>query len=128
MPRKREWCNGPAESKNQGMYARILHGNREIPGATELVPKAVRLAKARGRNADMHATGKSDTGILSMKRANKGAQPRSNGRPPAEFVEKRPVAKGNPEQATATGTQGPQAALSALGRVREADQASPRLT
>ena len=55
-----------------------------------------------------------------MKRTNKGAQPQQNGQPPAEFVERRPVAEGNPEQATATGTQGPQAALSALDRIREA--------
>ena len=34
------------------------------------------------------------------------------------------MAEGNPEQATATGTQGPQAALSALGRIREAAKAS----
>ena len=68
----------------------------------------------------MHATGKSDTGIVSMKRTNKGAQPQHNGQPPAEFVEKRTVAEGNPEQATANGTQGPQAASSALDRVREA--------
>ncbi len=40
--------------------------------------------------------------------------------PPAESVEKRPVAKGNPEQATVLGTQGPAGVLSALGRVREA--------
>ena len=68
----------------------------------------------------MHATGKSDTGIVSMKRTNKGAQPQHNGQPPAEFVEKRTVAEGNPEQATANGTQGPQAASSALDRGREA--------
>lgn len=68
----------------------------------------------------MYATGKSDTGIVSMKRTNKGAQPQQKGQPPAEFVERRTVAKGNPEQTTATGTQGPQAALSALDRIREA--------
>jgi RNA-directed DNA polymerase len=72
------------------------------------------------RNTDMHATGKSDTGIVSMKRTNKGAQPHFDGRPLAESVEKRPVAKGNPEQATAFGTQSPAGASSALGRVREA--------
>jgi retron-type reverse transcriptase len=55
-----------------------------------------------------------------MKRTNKGAQPQQYGQPPAESVEKRTVAEGNPEQATENGTQGPQAALSALGRVREA--------
>jgi len=55
-----------------------------------------------------------------MKRTNKGAQPQHTGQPPAESVEKRTVAEGNPGQATATGTQGPQAASSALDRVREA--------
>ncbi|MGC9523796.1 MAG: group II intron reverse transcriptase/maturase [Anaerolineae bacterium] len=55
-----------------------------------------------------------------MKRTNKGAQPKHIGQPPAESVEKRTVAEGNPEQATASGTQGPPAASSALDRVREA--------
>jgi RNA-directed DNA polymerase len=67
----------------------------------------------------MHATGKSDTGIVSMNRTNKGTQPK-NGQPPAETGERRPVAEGNPEQATASGTQGPQTASSALDGVREA--------
>ena len=68
----------------------------------------------------MYATGKSDTGIVSMKRTNKGAQPQQYGQPPAESVEKRTVAEGNPEQATACGTQGLKSASSALDRVREA--------
>jgi RNA-directed DNA polymerase len=55
-----------------------------------------------------------------MKRTNKGAQPEHIGQPPAEFVEKRPPAKGNLVQTTVTGTQGPEAALSGLDRVREA--------
>jgi group II intron reverse transcriptase/maturase len=55
-----------------------------------------------------------------MKRTNKGAQPQHNGQPPAESVEKRTVAEGNPEQATACGTQGLKGASSALDRVREA--------
>lgn len=70
----------------------------------------------------MHATGKSDTGIVSMKRTNKGAQPQYDGQPPAESVEKRTVAEGNPEQATACSTQGLEVASSALDRVREAAQ------
>lgn len=69
----------------------------------------------------MHATGKSDTGIVSMKRTNKGAQScLKRDQPPAESVEKRTVAEGNLAQATASGTQGPRVASSALGRVREA--------
>ncbi len=55
-----------------------------------------------------------------MKRTNKGAQPEISGQPPAEFVEKRPPAEGNRVQAAVTGTQGPEAALIGLNRVREA--------
>jgi hypothetical protein len=59
----------------------------------------------------MHATGKSDEGVVSMKRANKGTQP-IGGQLPAEFVEKRPSAKGNTGQTTVTGTQWLEGALS----------------
>lgn len=56
-----------------------------------------------------------------MKRTNKGAQSCSKGdQPPAESVEKRTVGEGNLAQTTASGTQGPRVASSALGRVREA--------
>ena len=119
MPRYREWCSGPAESENQGMYASLLHENREIPGAADLVPRSVRSRKASGRDLDMHATGKSDTGIVSEKRMNKGVQPSTPGQPPAESVEKRPVAKGNSGQATVSDTQGSPAASSGLARIRE---------
>lgn len=112
--------HGPAESETQGMHANSLHGNREVPEATDFHPESVRSSEARGRNLDMHATGKSDGGIVSMKRTNKGAQPEEMGQPPAEFVERRPTAKGNAEQTTVTGTQGPEAASSGLFRVREA--------
>jgi hypothetical protein len=44
--RKREWRLGPAESKNQGMYANCLHGNREIPEAAGRIPRRVRSVKA----------------------------------------------------------------------------------
>ena len=36
--RYREWRHGPAESKNHGMHENSLHGNREIPGATNHHP------------------------------------------------------------------------------------------
>ena len=105
------------------MYASSLHGNREIPGASERIPRWLRSEKARGHKPDMHATGKSDTGIISMKRTNKGAQSFDvRDHPPAECVEKRPVAEGNPEQSTACGTQRSKDVLSALSRVREAAQ------
>ena len=70
---------------------------------------------------DMHAPGKSDGGIVSMKRTNKGAQSRQRrDQPPAEFVEKRPPAEGNCVQAAATGTLRLEAASIGLNRVREA--------
>jgi len=68
----------------------------------------------------MNATGKSDTGVVSLKRTNKGAQPIQYGQPPAESVERRPVAKGNSVQTTMTDTLRSEPVLSALDRVREA--------
>ena len=88
-----------------------LHGNREIPGSTVCYPQTVRLRKACGRNLNTYVTGKSDEGVVSMKRANKGAQLGYSSQPPAEFVEKRPSAKGNSLQAAVTGTQRPKTAL-----------------
>ena len=55
-----------------------------------------------------------------MKRTNNGAQPKASGQPPAEFVEKRPPAKGNSEQTTVTSTQRLESTSSGLYRVREA--------
>ena len=55
-----------------------------------------------------------------MKQTNKGAQPEQTGQPPAEFVEKRSPAKGNPVLSTVTDTQRSEAASSGLDRVREA--------
>lgn len=77
----------------------------------------------------MYTTGKSDTGIVSMKQTNKGTQ-LHHSHLPAESVERRPVAEGNPGQTTAVGTQGPAAASSGLDRVREAARrdASQRFT
>ncbi len=105
--RKREWRTGPAESENRSMYANSLYGNREIPGVTGCNPQSVRSGKAKGRAPDMYAPGKSDGGIISMKRTNKGAQSsQRRDQPPAEFVEKRPPAEGNCVQTAVTGTQG----------------------
>jgi len=75
---------------------------------------------AKGRAPDMYASGKSDGGILSMKRTNKGAQPEISGQPPAEFVEKSPSAEGKRVQTAVTGTQRLAAASIGLSRVREA--------
>jgi hypothetical protein len=102
------------------MYTSSMHGNREIPGAAGEVPSSVRSEKAEGRNPDMHAPGKSDEDIVSMKRTNKGAQPETPGQPPAETVEKRSSAKGNSGQAAVTRTQRREAAWTGLARIREA--------
>ncbi len=103
------------------MYANSLYGNRDIPGVTGCNPQSVRSGKAKGRTPDMYASGKSDGGILSMKRTNKGAQSRQwRDQPPAEYVEKRPPAEGNCVQAAVTGTQGLESASIGLSRVREA--------
>jgi hypothetical protein len=102
------------------MYANSLNGNREIPGVTGCHPQSARSVKAKGRTPDMYASGKSDGGILSVKRTNKGEQSRQRrDQPPAEFVEKRPPAEGNCVQTAVTGTQGLEAASIGLNRVRE---------
>ena len=49
------------------------------------------------------------------------------GQPPAEFVEKRPMAEGNTGQTTVTDTQGSKIASSALSRVREAAKRDTKL-
>ncbi len=103
------------------MYANSLDGNREIPGVTSCNLQLARSGKAKGRTPDMYATGKSDGGIVPMKRTNKGVQSRKRrDQPPAEFVEKSPPAKGNLFQTVVTGTQGSEAASIGLNRVREA--------
>ena len=67
----------------------------------------------------MYTLGKSDEGIVSMKRMNKSIQPEINGQLPAEFVEKSPSAKGNCVHKTVTSTQWLEATLIGLDRVRE---------
>jgi hypothetical protein len=109
------------------MHESSLLGNREIPGSTDCNPQSVRSRKAGGYNLDMHVNGKSDTGVVSVKRTNKGAQPMQQGQPLAESVERRPVAKGNPVQTTMTGTQRPEPVSSALDRIREAAKRDSKL-
>ena len=102
-------------SLNRRMYASSLHGNREIPRVAGCNLRTVRSKKAKGRTFGIYTHVKSDGGIVSMKRTNKGAQPRRRpGQPPAEIVEKRPPAEGNRVQPTVTGTQGPAASSSGL--------------
>ena len=102
------------------MYASSMHGNREIRGLSDRHPAVGPVGEGQCRTPDMYAPRKSDGDVVSMKRANKGAQPVTSGRPPAEFVEKRSPAKENPVQTTVTGTPRPEAASSGLDRIREA--------
>lgn len=90
------------------------------PGCDRSRPWIGPVGKGRWLYSGMSALGKSDTGIVSMKRMNQDAPPMKVGQPSAESVEKRPVAKGNSGQATASGTQGPSSASSGLDRIREA--------
>jgi group II intron reverse transcriptase/maturase len=85
------------------------------------------LRKARGQKLNVNANGKSDGGVRSVKRANKGAQPNNIGQPPTEFVEKRPPAEGNSGQTTVTNTQRSEPASSGLSRVREAAKKDSKL-
>ena len=61
---------------------------------------AGRLGKACGRNPDVYAAEKSDTGVIPKKEPNK------IGWPMAEALEERPVTKGNSEETAANCTQG----------------------
>ncbi len=129
MSRKRERLIGLAESENRSMYANSLHGNREIPDVAGCHPQPVREGKAWGRTPATHASGKSDGGIVSMKRSNKGEPSRRKcGETPAEIVEKSPPAKGNDVQTAVAGTQGPEATSIGLSRVGEVASTLPRLT
>jgi len=100
------------------MHKSLMHGNREIPEVTDHGPRIGPVGEDIRRTPDRYAFGKSDTGIVSRIWMNKGTQPK--GHPPAESVERRPVAKGNPEETTAAETQSSDPATSALDRVREA--------
>ncbi len=74
----------------------------------------------------MYVTGKSDGGIVSMKRANNDAQSKTD-QPSAEFVEKSPSAEGNFGQTTVTNTQRSEPASSALSRIRDAAKRDSKL-
>jgi hypothetical protein len=69
------------------MYARSLHGNREIFSLTAdaWLRWAARIGKARRRKPMMHELEKSDLAIVAMKLANNAVQTA------AEWVEPRAV-------------------------------------
>ena len=70
----------------------------------------------------MHDQEKSDSAIVAVKSPNK------TGHPVAEAMERRAGTKGNAEQQSTHRTQIRARVTQALGRVRQADQASPSNT
>lgn len=75
----------------------------------------------------MYVFRKSDEGIVSMKQTNKSAQPKKDGHPLAESVERSPETKGNPCQLPVPGIQGLEPTSSRLARIREAARRDPTL-
>ena len=112
--RKSESSVGPARSETRSTCGTFLRENREIPASPVVDDAAGRAGKAEGRNPAMHDTGKSDRPIVPTKLPNKA------GRPAAEAVEGRGLAKGNTDGQNACRTQSRTHAHSALSRVRQA--------
>jgi hypothetical protein len=95
----------PTESETLCMCRSSMRGNRESPGATELVLSSVQLGKVRDRNPSMYVTGQSDRPIVPQKPSNKGSQPVKTGRRPAEMVEGRGLTKGKSFESSTRRTQ-----------------------
>jgi len=101
------------ESQTTGTDGNPPHGNREIP-ATSASCEADRSAKARRHNADMHAAGKSDSFVVSEKRANNAGPPTA-----AESVEERRLPEKNAFQPLLARTQSRTTRSRGLSGVRE---------
>ena len=74
---------------------------------------AGRVEKAMSDKSTMHGDGESYSGVVPTKQPNKG------GKPQAEVVEERPLAKENTEQSNPGRTQSRGSGTSGLERVRE---------
>ena len=96
---KGEFDINPTESKTTSTVGNSPCGSWEIPGASTS-SDVDRSEKARCHNADMHATGKSDSLVVPKKRANNAGQ-----RTAAESVEERRLTKENDEQPQRDRTQ-----------------------
>jgi len=108
-----------AQSKTLRMRGNSLHGNREIPQASA-PGVADRPEKVTDRTSGMYACGKSDGLIVPGKPPNKGTRP-------AEAVEGRRPAKGNPRFRATCRTQSRACVLFSEQRVREAASAASPL-
>ena len=109
-----ECSAGPARSETRGTGGTFLRENREIPVLPGAEAAPGRAGKADGRKPAMDGAGKSDRLDVPTKSPNKA------GRPAAEEMEGRSLAKGNAGGQNALRTQGRGSASSALDRVREA--------
>src|SRR4051794_5147256 len=112
--RYREPSSGPARSETRSTCGNSLRENREIPVPPAVDGAASRAGKAKCRTPAMHGPGKSDRPMVPAKPPNKA------GRPAAEVVEGRGLAKGNTAEQNAPRTQSRTRAPIALDRVREA--------
>ena len=95
----------PARSENPGMHGISMRENREIPSLARPADRRVGpLREGRGRKPEMHERGKSDSPVVPAK------PPNNAGRPAAEVVEERGLAKGNTDDKTRPGHRaGPRA-------------------
>src|SRR6185436_3146817 len=109
----REAPRGSTRSKTPYTYGRTTHGSREVP-RTDCTGRCSPHREVQGRTPMMNGRGKSDRSIVPRKSPNKA------GRPAAEVMEGRDLAKGNSPEGNAFRTQRRVDAHSALERVRRA--------
>jgi RNA-directed DNA polymerase len=105
---------GPAESKTPSMYGNTLRETWEVSCPPRGRWRGGAHREVCGRTPMMDGQEKSDRPIVPAKAANKA------GRPAAEPVEGRGLAKRNPRQSDTERTQGRERVNSALARVRQA--------
>jgi group II intron reverse transcriptase/maturase len=116
---KREPPEGPARSKNQGMYVSSMRENREGPSLVRSLIKSGPLGEGQGHKPELG--GQSDSPVVPAKPANKAARGEAaQTRVVAELVEGRGLAKGNTESAARSGRGAGNRAPRALDRVRQA--------
>ena len=118
---KRELFMIPAQSQTPGMLGNSMRENRETPCAARGRKAAGRWEKAMSDKTHMHGGGESYSGVVPAKQPNKG------GRPSAEVVEGRPLAKENAEQSNQRRRQSRESGTSGLDRVREAAKKDRKL-
>ena len=105
---------GPARSKNHGMYGTSVRENREVPRSLDRLIPGGPLREGQGHNPEMDDRGNSDNPVAPARPPNKA------GEPVAEVVEERGLAKGNTDRPTRPGRRAGPDVPHGLDRVREA--------